>query len=293
MSKVLILGAGISGLTVAYRLQHALPAADITILEPLGRPGGTIWTARQDGFQIEIGPNGFLDTKPATVDLCRDLGLGDRLITASEAAAKNRFLFVDGRLRALPGGLISFLRTDLLSLRGKILLLLERFRPPRLNSTDESVRDFAIRRAGQEAADVFADALVTGIHAGDPALLSVRAAFPRLAALEREFGSVIKGFDRLAKQRRALAKASGRPIERPGRMWSFQDGLRVLVESLSAQLKRQPLFGIRVQRIAKSDETGRLQWIASTSGNEKWRRRCHRVGLPSPRASGTARRPRS
>src|ERR1700722_10691106 len=109
MPRILILGAGISGLTVAYRLQQALPHADITVLEARDRPGGTIWTARQDGFRVEIGPNGFLDSKPTTVQLCRDLGLGEQLVAARGAAAKNRFLLVDGQLKRLPGGLLSFL----------------------------------------------------------------------------------------------------------------------------------------------------------------------------------------
>src|SRR6185369_8803663 len=98
MPHVLILGAGISGLTVAYRLQEALPTCDITILEPDLRAGGTIYTERRDGFQVEIGPNGFLDTKPTTMQLCRDLGLADRLLTASDVAAKNRFLLVNDKL---------------------------------------------------------------------------------------------------------------------------------------------------------------------------------------------------
>ena len=90
MPHVLILGAGITGLTVAFRLQQLQPTCDITILEPLSRPGGTIWTEQRNGFRVEIGPNGFLDTKPATIQLCRDLGLQDRLVAASKAASGRR-----------------------------------------------------------------------------------------------------------------------------------------------------------------------------------------------------------
>jgi oxygen-dependent protoporphyrinogen oxidase len=264
MPRILILGAGISGLTVAYRLQQALPHADITVLEPRDRPGGTIWTARQDGFQVEIGPNGFLDTKPSTVQLCRDLGLGDRLLAASDAASKNRYLFVDGRLKPLPGGLLAFLGSNLLSWRGKLNFLMERFRRPLPDLADESVDAFAARRGGREVADVFADALVTGIHAGDPRLLSIRAAFPRLAALERQYGSVIKGLGRAAQQRRAEAMARGEPYQRPGKMWSFQDGLRLLVETLSGQLKQPPACGVDVRRLTIQGDSDprRPQWTA-------------------------------
>src|SRR5437764_8153777 len=128
MARVVIVGAGISGLSLAYRLERLAPTAEVTLLEQRDRPGGTCWTERRDGFQVEIGPNGFLDSKPSTLSLCRDLGLGDRLLPATDVARRNRYLFLDGRLRAVPGSLGAFFRTGLLSWRGKLALLAERFR---------------------------------------------------------------------------------------------------------------------------------------------------------------------
>ncbi len=252
MSRIVIVGAGISGLSVAYRLQERLPDASITVLEKGDRPGGTAWTLRDAGFQVEIGPNGFLDTKPTTLDLCRDVGLGSQLVEATEAAAKNRYLFLGDGLKALPGGFGSFLSTDLLSWHGKLSLLWERFRRKRTDSADESIDAFARRRAGHEAADVFADALVTGIYAGDPKLLSLPACFPRMAELERAYGSVIKGFAKSAKLRRAEAKAKGIPYERGGKMRSFHGGLRVLVEAIVSKLKQPPLYGVNIRTILPS-----------------------------------------
>src|SRR5689334_11712729 len=104
MSRAVVLGAGISGLSAAYRLQERAPQLDVTVLDPAERPGGTAWTLREQGFQLEIGPNGFLDSKPTTLALGRDVGLGDQLLRASEAAGKNRYLFLGGRLRPLPSG---------------------------------------------------------------------------------------------------------------------------------------------------------------------------------------------
>src|SRR5437868_5401205 len=155
MPRVLIVGGGISGLAAAYRLQEAMPTVEITVLEQRDRPGGTVWTEREAGFQVETGPNGFLDTKPATLGLCRAVGLGDRVIPASEAAGKNRYLFLGDRLRPLPGGLLSFLSTDLLTWRGKLGLIAERFRRRRAHDREESIAAFARRRAGKEAAEVF------------------------------------------------------------------------------------------------------------------------------------------
>src|SRR5260370_13426876 len=89
MARVVIVGAGIAGLALAYRLYQLVPAAEITILEQRDRPGGTIWTERRQGFQVEIGPDGFLDNKPTTLKLCRNLGLADQLLPASEGSARN------------------------------------------------------------------------------------------------------------------------------------------------------------------------------------------------------------
>jgi oxygen-dependent protoporphyrinogen oxidase len=265
-SRIVIVGAGISGLSVAYRLQERMPDADITILEQADRPGGTAWTLREAGFTVEVGPNGFLDTKPSTLSLARDIGLGTQLVPASEAAGKNRFLFLRDRLHALPGGVGSFLTTDLLSWRGKLSLLWERFRKRRTETGDESIDAFARRRAGNEAADIIADALVSGIFAGDPKLLSLPACFPRLAEMEREYGSVIKGFAAAARKRRAEVKAKGIGDERPGKMWSFAGGMRVLVEGIAGQLKQQPIYGVNIRTLTKIGTV----WRVHGDGKDAW-----------------------
>ena len=86
MARVIIVGAGISGLAVAYRLLELLPAAEVTVLESASRVGGVVWTEYENGFTVEYGPNGFLDNQPSTVELTRAVGLGDRLTPAGEAA---------------------------------------------------------------------------------------------------------------------------------------------------------------------------------------------------------------
>jgi oxygen-dependent protoporphyrinogen oxidase len=266
MPRVVIVGAGISGLSLAHCLHQTAPNIEVTVLEADGRIGGKIWTERRDGFTVEIGPNGFLDSKPATLDLARDLGLADRLITASESSARNRYLFVDGKLQALPAGPLALLRSPLLSLRGKLELLGEPFRARRRSRGPESVAAFARRRAGREAADVFADGLVTGIHGGDPALLDVRAAFPRLTALEAEHGSVVRGMIRAMKQKRAEAAARGEKPAR-GRMSSFREGLRILVEALRDRLPAPPVLGVRVRRIEPRPGGG---WVVVGEGRDRW-----------------------
>ena len=269
MPHVVIIGGGLSGLAVAYRLQQAIPGVSVRILESRHRPGGNIGTELHNGFRVETGPNGFLDRTPFIPKLCQDLGLGDRLIAGSEAARKNRYLFLDGRLRKLPGSLLGLLSTSLLSPRGKWQLLTEAFRKvPATLPVDESVADFVTRRAGKEAADLFADALVTGIQAGDPVLLSVAAAFPRLPQMEREAGSLFKGFLRASRERRQLAKAQNVPPPGPQRMWSFREGLGVLIDELVHQVGPVLTTGVRVTSIETSAAVA--NWVVRAEGRDSW-----------------------
>lgn len=266
MPQIVVVGAGISGLATAFRLRQRRPDAAITVLESAPRAGGKIGTETHDGFRVEVGPNGFLDSKPATLELCRDLGLGSELIAASDASRKNRFLFLNDRLQKLPGGPFGLLATRLLSWRGKCDLLGEIFRKGRPAADDESVAAFFRRRLGREAAAVLGDALVTGIHGGDPELLSLKAAFPRAAEMEAKHGSVIRGFLRAAKQRRRDAKARGEPPPKTGRMWSFRGGLQRMIDALVEQLPEKPIYGASVRRIERTD----AGWTVRGDGKDTW-----------------------
>ena len=163
MPRVVVVGAGLGGLAVAFRLQQALPGVHLTLLEGRDRPGGTVWTEHRDGFRLETGPNGFLDNKPGATQLCRDLGIDGRLVAASEGSRRNRFVYVRDRLHRLPSSPPGILTTPLLSAGGKLALLREPFRrKPATTPADESVSAFARRRFGKEAAADFMDSLVTG-----------------------------------------------------------------------------------------------------------------------------------
>jgi protoporphyrinogen/coproporphyrinogen III oxidase len=264
MRRIVIVGAGISGLALAYHLSRLLPDSECTILESESRPGGKIWTDRDNGFVVESGPNGFLETKPSTLQLCRDLDLESELIAASESSRRHRFLFLDGRLRELPAGPFGLLTSRLLGWGGKWGLARELFRRGISPSHDESVADFFRRRLGHEAATKLGDALVTGIHGGDPELLSMAAAFPRAAEMEKKHGSVIRGFMRTARERRKLAIARGEPPPQSGRMWSFRGGLRRLIEAITERLPRAPILGAAVRRVERAG----MAWQVRGEGAE-------------------------
>lgn len=249
-SRVVIVGAGITGLAIAWHLKRSRPDLSVTVLEAASRAGGNIRSERIDGFLVEHGPNGFLDTKPSTIQLCKDLGLADKLISASEGARKNRYVFWNGRLQALPSSLGSFLGTPLLGWRSKYRLMTEKYRRSPMPD-DESIEAFALRRTSREVADIFADAMVTGIHGGDFRRLSLSAAFPRLHTFEKEAGSVIGGMKRASRKRRKEAMARGEPPAKPGAMWSFRDGLQVMTDSLAAALGNSLRMNSGAKRIER------------------------------------------
>jgi len=212
-----VLGAGISGLAAGFTL-------GAPVFEKSDRAGGNVYTERIGDCVVEWGPNGFLDNEPATLGLVRELGLDDRVVRARDSAAV-RLIWRAGRLHRLPARPQQFLASGCLPLLGRLRCLLEPFmgKAKDGDAFDESVWAFARRRLGRAAADVLVDAFVTGVFAGDPKRLSVRSAFPRLAALEREYGSLIRG-------------AKGRGFGPRGTLTSFRDGLGELTDALAARV---------------------------------------------------------
>ena len=204
------------------------------------------------------------NSRDCDVDLARDVGLVECLQAASESASKNRFLLLDERLRMLPAGMGTFLASPLLSWYAKYRFLTERFRRPPIPIGDESIDAFARRRLGDEIADTFVDAFVTGILAGDPKFLSVRAAFPRLANWERDHGSIFGGMAHARRLRRAGSASTSR---RAGKMWSFQGGLTSLVEAVVGRLRTAPVFGVSVRRVLRDGSA----WSVEAEGHDAWK----------------------
>ena len=259
--RVLVLGGGLAGLACAARLIGLRPDASVRLLEAGPRPGGNVGTAARDGYRVELGPNGFLDSKPGMTDLCQFLGIHGELIAASEGSRKNRFVVHNGRVERLPGGVRDFLTTPLLSLRGKLELLAEPLRARRRLSTEESVASFARRRFGREAAAVFVQSLVTGVHAANWEHLSVQAAFPRLAEYERDHGGVVRGFLAAGRAKRRASPGTTKP---PTRMWSFPGGLRRLIDALAATLGP----ALETHRAATNLRRAGGEWRVTTAGGE-------------------------
>lgn len=244
MKKTIIIGGGISGLATAWLLRDKARAAgvelDITLLEKEQRLGGKIWSIKEEGYLCEWGPNGFLDSKPQTLDLCRSIGVEQNLHRSSDNARK-RFIFSGGELHRLPEGGPSFLKSRLISWPGKLRLALEPtpFIAAAPAGMDETLADFGRRRLGAEALDKLIAPMVSGIFAGDPETMSLVSCFPRIAELEREYGGLVRAMIMLArkkKQDQAAGKVVSSAAGPGGVLTSFREGIQYLSDALAASL---------------------------------------------------------
>jgi oxygen-dependent protoporphyrinogen oxidase len=240
---VIVVGAGLSGLVAAYRLQRA--GLSVQVLEAAGRPGGVIGSERRSGALFERGPNSGMDTSPVINALLDDLGIRSQRLDASKASSR-RYVLRGGRLVALPMSGGSFIATPLFSVGAKLRLLAEPFIARAPSDIEESIAGFVRRRLGREFLDYAVEPFVSGIYAGDPEQLSVSAAFPRLHALEQRYGSLLRGAILGARERKRRAeKAKSAAVS-----FSFRDGMQTLTDALAAAITDLQC-GARVVQLAR------------------------------------------
>jgi oxygen-dependent protoporphyrinogen oxidase len=237
-TQALVVGGGISGLVCGYALQKA--GRDVLVAESSARAGGLIRTERRDGFLIERGPQSFSGTAQIN-SLCEELDLsGEKLLAPPQAP---RYLLLDSALRQAPLNPAAFFTSPLFSGKTKWSVLRDasgRSHPP---EGDESIANFVRRKFTAELLDRLVGPFVSGIYAGDPEKISVRAAFPQVYEAEKESGSVLRGMLKLRKQNNG-------PRERPT-LQSFREGNETLVRALAEKLGGSLCCGLEVLQIRK------------------------------------------
>ncbi|MEO8083400.1 MAG: protoporphyrinogen oxidase [Ardenticatenales bacterium] len=253
--RLAIVGGGITGLAAAWHARRLASEAgrdlDVIVLEAGARAGGKVRTVRDGEWVIEGAPDSFLTTKPWAHDLAIALGLGDRRIV-QRPGGRRVFVRHRGRLVPLPAGFRlaaptafgPFLRTPLLSWRGKLRAGLDWILPARRDTADESMAAFVRRRMGREVLERLAAPLMAGIYVGDPERLSIQATFPQLVALERSHGSLIRGLRRSAAAGEAGSSAAAAFV-------SLAGGVGDLIDALAADLGPIVRTGAVVDRIGR------------------------------------------
>jgi protoporphyrinogen/coproporphyrinogen III oxidase len=258
MTNVAIVGGGISGLSTAYYLsRRGIPA---TILEARPRLGGVIRTEYLEGCTLEAGPDSFLSSKPAALELIRELGLADQVIGSNDFSRKT-YVWKQGRLIPLPEGLMMMvptkigplLKTPLLSWGTKARMGLELLHAPKTHNGDESVAAFIEEHYGEEAVDYLAEPLLSGIYGGNPSELSVTAVLPRFVTLAQRYGSLTRGV--LAERAKAAANPNRAPAAPLFR--TLQGGLQQMIDALTAAIQSAvTVRHIRAEALERTNAAG-------------------------------------
>lgn len=252
MKKVLIIGGGIAGLTVANALK--MRGAETLLIEKSTRTGGAIRTVSRDGFLAEGGPQTFVAEEKKLFDFLRAAGILEKTVEAAPAA-KKRFIVRGGNPCVVPMSPVSAVTTPLFSLPGKIRLLAEPFVPAKRDGNAESVANFVRRRIGSEMYNYALNPLVAGIFAGNPEALDVRFAFPKVWNLEQRYGSLIRGTFPNAKAK----KASG--LYEKKRTLSFPQGMETLPKMLRANLNPSDVrIHSEITNLVRENHGWRAHW---------------------------------
>ena len=251
--KITVLGAGISGLATAYRLDKE--GYDVKIFESRSEPGGAMQTSIEEGYLVDYGPNSGLETTPLISQLAEELGIKDQMVYANEEASK-RYILRKGELHALPTNPPAFLKSKLFSTTAKLRLAAEPFIGRSKDGYYQSMSQFVRRRLGQEFLDYAIDPFVSGVFAGDPAKLSVKSAFPKLYRLEEVYGGLIKGMIRGAKERKQRAEQS----KQDAKMFSFTGGMQSFPKAIADKLNDKINYNCKIQKVEKTGKGYRVYY---------------------------------
>jgi protoporphyrinogen/coproporphyrinogen III oxidase len=257
---LIVLGGGISGLACAYRLQRA--GISVRVLEAGSRPGGVIAMKEKDGFRFELGPQSFLSTE-LLLALIDTLGLKDQLLYANPRAP--RYILVQGRLVPAPLAPPSLLTTSLFGAGTKWRLLTEMFRHTKPPEGDESIAAFVRRKFGEDLLNRLAAPFVSGVYAGDPEKLSLRAAFPKAHEFEERYGSVLRG---------AMKSRPAKGAPRAG-LCSFREGMHALPLAVGACLGDSLLLEAKATGLRVGEANGKPWFEVDIQ------QRDHRESLPA------------
>lgn len=204
---------------------------EVTLFEAQESTGGVIRSEPNQYSVFDFGPNTIRDKTGSVSEMIKDLGIEDKVLSISEAS-KTRFIVKNRELKKIKQNPISFLFSDVLSLKGKKELFSEPIRKSLNSDADESIGSFLERRIGKEAVEYLADPFFSGIYAGDIYSLSKKKMIGKLADFEQEYGSITKGFLKSRK-----GKSSFKP-----KVISFKKGVQQLTDKLTERLENSILY---------------------------------------------------
>jgi oxygen-dependent protoporphyrinogen oxidase len=222
--KVTIVGGGITGLAAAWRLQQLRPDAVVTVFEAGERLGGKLRTERiaadEGVYLCEAGAESFVRRTSEMWRMVCDVGAHRAARTVSDAVGMH--IVRRGKILRVPLSPLEFLRSPLMSARGKLRMLSEPLRPGRNDDGDETMASFVTRRFGREALDEIIGPVIGGIFNADPETQSVEMSMASMRVAERRGGSVVRG----------MLRAPRRDPDLPRGAFLFEDGVEGFIDAL-------------------------------------------------------------
>ena len=240
MKDVIIIGAGIAGLSAGFELHKN--NLEFQILETSHRAGGLIKTQKIDDYLVEAGPHTFTSLNSEILELVQELNIEESLIQANPSS-KKRYIYLNNKLISLPKSIIEFFKSDLLTKDAKMILLEEFFIPK--FEQEESIEDFFSRRFGREVLKNLVQPFLSGVYAGDVRKLSVDAVFPKFKELETKFNSVALGLLLSQEFKKAFKKLN---------TYSFIYGMETLTDALYENLKSKTTLNAKDIEITKAKD---------------------------------------
>ncbi len=254
MTRVAIIGAGITGLSAGFYLTNDDQNVEVDIFEKADHAGGKIKTYRKDGYVIELGPESYLSRKEAMTDLAKEIGLGDDLVRNETGQA---YIYANHRLHPVPPGtmlgvpteIMPFLTTSLISVPGKVRAVMDLVKPKTPLYTDVSAGSFFRNRLGDEVLENLIDPLLSGVYSTPIDNLSLMSTYPNFKHQEQKYGSLIKGMIK--------SKPPKKNTKKVGQFFQFKNGLASFIERLQESVEAQGAklhFNSDVTAIEKSDD---------------------------------------
>ncbi len=233
-SRIIVVGAGISGLAAAWELVRTLPDASVTMLDASDRPGGKLRREPVAGVAIDVGAESMLARRPEALDLVSQLGLADRIVHPATTSAS---IWSRGELHPLPRGTLMGIPSPASSAAGILsageVARAENERPWEQPQFDDvAVGEYVAARLGSAVVDRLVEPLLGGVYAGQARELSLRACLPKVFEAVSRGASLTQAAHDAARSSARSAAGSVAPV-----FAGLDGGVGTLAEHLSEALR--------------------------------------------------------
>ena len=240
-ADVLIVGGGISGLTIGWLLANE--GVSVEVWEQGEQPGGKIQTQRRCGYLLEDSASMVMNFRPEVNKFLDASGLNRKKL--EPVPTGHRYLLKDRQLARIPLSIGAMVKSPVWDTGDKLRMMLEPF-AGRGDQERETVSEFITRRLGRGALEQAIEPFVSGPLASNPDRANAAATLPRLTELERRYGSVTLGMLAHKFLRRRTATET--------EAFSFDGGMSTLIGELAQTSSIRLRLGYKAMELTPANE---------------------------------------